>query len=107
MGLQKNITLDNGINLPEAYMKIVSVSITPNIGITLNVSVFKDFSARQLGKPSVIEFQHSCIGSEYFDYFAEGILLQLNKSVLSQAYMWLKTLPFYSSSIDINPVDKE
>jgi len=107
MGLQKDVTLDNTINLPEAYIKISSLSLVPNSSVSVTVNIYKDFAARQASKPSVIELQHACMGAKYFEYFDEGILLQVNKSVLSQAYVWLKSLSFYSTAIDINQIDKE
>jgi hypothetical protein len=107
MGLQKNITLDNGINLPEAYMKITSMNIIYKSTVTITVNIYKDFDARQANKPSVVAFQHTCRDGDYFTYFVENVLLAAGVSDLSQAYLWLKTLPFYDSAIDINMIDKE
>jgi hypothetical protein len=107
MGLQKNITLDNTINLPEAYIKISSLSIFPNNSVTITVNIYKDFAARQAEKPSVVEFRHSCTGADYYTYFAENILLGDGVSIMSQSYMWLKALPFYSTAVNIDTIDKE
>lgn len=107
MGLQKDITLDNGINIPEAYMKISSMNIIYKSTITISVNIYKDFAARQADKPCVVVFQHTCRDADYYTYFAENVLLAANVSDLSQAYLWLKTLPFYNSAIDINQIDRE
>lgn len=107
MGLQKNITLSNGINLPEAYIKIRSFSVVPNESLDVSVSIYKDLSARESGKMSVTEFQHSCTKNEYFQYFTEDIEKELGKTIISQVYLWLKTLPFYESAVDVNVPVKE
>jgi hypothetical protein len=107
MGMQKNITLDNTINMPEAYIKIGSFLMVPNSHIVINVNIYKDFAARQANKPTVVDFSHTCNGAQYFEYFSPSVMLQEGKCMLSQAYLWLKTLPFYSTAIDIDQVDRE
>ena len=99
MALQKNITLDNGINLPKAYIRIISINFITNAHIVINVGVYKNKTSRNDKKPEVIKFKHICT-NEYNNYFDLNILNQENVNIVSQSYLWLKTLPFYSDTID-------
>lgn len=103
MGLQKNITLDNGINLPEAYMKISSCTYINGYHTVINVNVYKDKTSRVNNKPEIIKFKHSCVEiSDFNQYFSLDVLNELDKNIISQSYLWLKTLSFYSDAIDVN-----
>ena len=107
MGLQKNITLDSGVELTQSYIKINSVYVVFNSSVTMGVSIYKDFAARQANLPSVVEFKHVCKDADFFTYFAENVLIASGKTTLSQSYIWLKTLPFYENAIDVNIPVKE
>lgn len=102
MGLQKNITLDTGINLPESYMKISSVNYINGYHTVISVNIYKDKTARLDGKPEIVKFKHSCVEIEEFNtYFSLDVLNQVDVNILSQSYIWLKTLPFYTDAIDV------
>ncbi len=102
MGLQKNITLDNGINLPNAYMKISSCNYINGYHCVVSVNIYKDKTARVDNKSEVIKFKHSCSKIEEFEeYFSYTVLNQESINIISQSYLWLKTLSFYSDSIDV------
>ncbi len=100
MALQKNITLDNGINLPESYIMISSVNYINGYHSTVKVNIYKDRSARLSGKSEVVKFQHLCV-DDFPVYFSYSVLDQEGVNIISKGYEYLKTLPFYSDTIDV------
>ena len=101
MALTKNITLDTGINLPEAYIKIISCNYINGYHVSVNVAIFKDKNARINKKQEVVKFKHNCTKIEDFaQYFSLDVLNEENKNIIGQAYLWLKTIDFYNDSTD-------
>jgi hypothetical protein len=100
MALQKNLTLDNGINLPEAYIRITSIVYVNNYHVTIKVSIYKDKIARNANKSEVVKFQHLCI-DDFFTYFSDDVLKENGNSLTNKGYEWIKTLDFYKDAIDI------
>ena len=103
MGLQKDITLDSGINLPEAYIKISSIVYVNNYHVTVKVSIFKDKNARETNKQEIVKFQHLCV-DDFYTYFSDDILKEDGKSLISNGYEWLKTLDFYKNAEDVTDI---
>ena len=105
MALQKNITLDNGINIPEAYIKISSCTYINGYHCVITINVYLNETARIDNKPEIVKFKHSCSNIEEFEqYFSFEVLNQLDVNIMSQSYLWLKTLNFYSDAIDITDI---
>lgn len=94
MALQLNMTLDNGINLPEAYLKISKMTFgfsdVESLELTLNV--YKDQEAFSAGKSEVLQLMYRCSGSIYNIYFSESVLNVENRNIVSGAYEWLLTM---------------
>lgn len=99
MALQGALTLDNGISLSNAYLIIPSIFcnlLDDDLFVVLNVSIYKDSSAYSNGNPEVSVMSHKCIGTDFNTYFSESVLDDAGKTLISQSYVYLLTLPAYS-----------
>jgi len=105
MALQKSLTLENGVILNEAYIKISTFlfynKTNESSYVEVRANVFKDQQARIDGKPEVISFVHKCTNPNFNEYFSLTVLNDENKNMISQAYAWMKTMTAYSGSIDM------
>jgi len=109
MALVKHVYLDNGIELPEAYIKIVDVKFrnhpeeSPYVEVVVNV--YKDQESRNLLRKEVFSMVHICEGIFYDQFFDPSIMAEQGKNVFTQAYEFLKSLAYYVNSTDI--IDEE
>jgi len=103
MALQTQFEFDNGIILPETYVKISAVTYNNSEKIVnIVIVLFKDISAYNNNKSEVISLEYFCDNPTEFDtYFGITVLNKVDVNHLSQAYTWLKTLPEFSSAIDV------
>lgn len=105
MALTKSVTLNNGVELPNAYIKIFRMeynnhATTPSCTI-IYVNIYKDKDARDQFKPEVISYQY-CVRNELFEqYFDLNVLSQDGKNMISQAYEYLKTMDFYLDASNV------
>lgn len=110
MALQKQINLNSGVSLTDAYIKISSFEFSNKANdvsyVRLEVNIFKDKSARDDGRPEVTKFVHKIDNPAFTEYFSLSILNQENVNMISQAYNYLKTMAVYSGALDIQD-DKE
>lgn len=106
MALIKQIELDNGIILEEAYIKVSTIKYynkaNDNSYVKLDVNIFKNQQARIDGKPEVTKFIYKISDPKFTEYFSISILNALNKNIMSQAYIYLKTLNTFSGSTDVS-----
>lgn len=106
MALVKNITLESGVNLPNAYIKVSEVIYynyayrTPYVDVI--VSVFKDQAARESGKVEVFQFNHRTPSAVFTSYFTLDILSEEGINVISQAYTWMLTMDIYSGATTVD-----
>jgi hypothetical protein len=102
MALQQSLTLNNGIVLDSAYIRIFNIELNTTIvkSIKISIAIYKDKSSFDEYKPEVLTLYHSCSSSDYETYFSESILNQLNKNIISQSYQYLKDV-IYITAIDI------
>lgn len=103
MGLIKQINLDSGVVLTNGYSVIYQLvqnfyRVSPTLEI--KVQTYLDKAAYDSNKLSVCSFSFIVKGQEYESYFSENQLKLLNKSLLSQAYEYLKTKSMYSGAIE-------
>jgi len=105
MALEMNLTLDNGINIPSAYLKIIEINNIIKVGeikkIQIILNIYKDKDSRFERKPEIIQFYHECSSDQYEMFFNESILKQEGITSISQCYEWLKSLPSYTGAISI------
>lgn len=103
MALQKSLSFDNGISLPSAYISIYSITIeyiNPK-SVLVKVMIHKDLSTYNNGSPEYITMEHKCSGSDFTTYFAETVLDDSGKTLLTQGYVWLLSLSMYSGAIEV------
>jgi len=104
MALIKQIELENGIILSEAYIKIETFKFYNKAGdnsyAKIEVNIFKDQQARLDGKPEVAKFIYKCTDPNFSLFFSLSILNNVDNNMISQSYEWLKTMNTYSGSID-------
>jgi len=104
MALIKQIELDNGIILTDAYIKIETFSFYNKSGdnsyALIEVNIFKDQQARLDGKPEVSKFIYKCTDPNFSLYFSLSALNNVDVNMISQSYEWLKTMNTYSGATD-------
>ena len=86
MPLIHDITLDNGVHMPTAYVVIREIRlqlITERAYIS--AAIYYDSTTYTGGLPEVITMEHRCDGNDFDTYFDDSVLNQLNKNTLSQA----------------------
>ena len=105
MALIKQIELDNGIVLSDAYIKISNIEYNNKVNdssyVKIYVNIFKDQQARLDGKPEVIKFIYNVGNPKFTNYFSLGILNEINKNIISQGYVYLTSLNTFSGATDI------
>ena len=102
MALQKSIELESGIILLEAYIQIIKVCVdSSNNHIEFCISVFKDYNARINNKPEVTSLRLECRGNDYLTYFSDSVLKEIDKSLLSQSYEYLKTQSYFLGAANV------
>ena len=92
MALQKTITLNNGISLTDAYIKIIGLNIpsSAEIGGEKKRFAHVQTSIQANAEGSLIELHTSD-----FEVSMDG------GNFLAQAYAHLKTLPMFSGATDV------
>ncbi len=105
MALQKNITLDNGVVIENAYIKLCEVNYHNKVGepnsACLCVTIFKDKTYRDANKPEVAKMRYIVSGDNFNLFFSLPVLSQAEKNIVIQGYEFMKTLPFYADAIDV------
>ena len=95
MALQTIMEFSNGIQLPEAYIKITNILINyldPKI-VRVTVGVYKDLTSYNSGKQEVKSLDFKCNDYSYFD--------SNTLTIAECGYAWLKTLDTFSGATDV------
>jgi len=103
MALQMEVSLENGINIQYAYLKVskVNFSYTDVSSVSVGISVFKDKDAYEAMKPEIINFFYTCTGTTFDMYFSEAFLSMSQVNHLTGVYEWLKSMPEFVTAEDI------
>lgn len=103
MALKLDMTLDNGINLPEAYLKISKIVFTYEDVNTAEIilSVYKDQESFNSGKSEVLHLTYRCSGAVFNTYFSEAVLNIENRNVLNGAYEWLLAMEQFFDAVEV------
>lgn len=101
MALTKEINLDNGVTMPNAYIKIASLNNMIGVKMEIKVNLYMTQSHRNDGKPPVVQYTHTCT-DEYFTYFGYDVANADGINGVMLGYLWLKTLPFYVDATDVS-----
>jgi hypothetical protein len=90
MALMTAYSLDNGVDLPAAYIRVVGVRMELREKIALiQVDVYKDAEFRQAGKPIVARLQYEATGEDYAAYFGYNVLDMQGVNCVSQSYQFI------------------
>lgn len=92
MALNKNLTLENGILLSGAYIKVskIEIELVKPERTIVTVCIYKDVDAYTDKKAEVLSIKHICSGNDYKTYFSTSVLSTVDTNFLSQSYLWLK-----------------
>lgn len=105
MALTKQITLNSGVTLTNAYIKISEMSyvnsINLNSHVLIKVCIFNSEADRNFKRPEVIQLNYKVTGNDFNQYFTLNVLKQLDKNIISQGYEFLKTISYYSDATDV------
>lgn len=107
MALQKNYTTSSGIELSEAYHRIMKTDLIRVVSVGGSVldeadgvmQIWKDSTARSEGLSPIQSFQFSINASDYNTFFGTDVLDQTNVNSVAQMYGWVKT------QTDLNGID--
>jgi hypothetical protein len=105
MALQKTITLENGVELAEAYIRINSVLMSNGTDISvlpfINLSIYKDATARQDGVDPVVTKTIPVEMAVYMEYFGSDVLDQSGVNPIVKGYEFLKVTTDFSDSLNV------
>ena len=101
MALEKEILLDSGILLPNAYIKIDVINMNHTRWCDIKVNIYKDQASRDDELQPAVNLMHRCI-DDYYTYYNLDKLSEEGINTVSQSYEWLKTLDYYANAIDVN-----
>ena len=105
MALQSQVLLSSGISLDTAYIIITNICVYYRLNdipkIDIVAVIYKDQQSRSDSRTEVGQYLHTATGSEFDTYFSETVLKEVGKSIMSQAYEYLKSLPTYQNVIDV------
>ena len=95
MALQKNITDASGATHTAAYARVRWVSLESGVRVDIDISVFHNAAARSKSDASAekapfMSFTLQADSSAFDTYFAETVLDDANKTLLTQAYAYVK-----------------
>jgi len=103
MALQMSLTLENGVVLENAYLRICQMNFEYKdvsvVDVVLNV--YKDQTSYNNGKPEITQLKHRCSGGNFLTYFSQAYLNNLNKNHISSAYEWLLSLEPYFDAEEV------
>jgi len=97
MAIQKNIIDVHGATHTAAYTRILSVFFVSGEYANIDIRIYHNAAARSKGdtsaeKPPFYLSTLEVTGSAFTTYFAEGVLDDASKTLLTQAYAYMKTL---------------
>jgi hypothetical protein len=101
MALQKEIMFDNGVEIPNAYIKVTRIVFEyfiPNTAI-IEASIWRNLSTYTEGRPEIEKMEYVCTGTDYETYFDNDKFV--DKDPRQLAYEYLLTMEFYSEALSI------
>jgi hypothetical protein len=105
MAIQCELSLSSGITLSAAYVIITDISLAYHLSdipkANITAVIYKDLQSRNDARTEITQFLHTVTGTDFNTYFSETVLKELDKSFMSQAYEYLKSLPTYQNAIDV------
>lgn len=99
MPLQMSLTLDTEITLAAAYIVVIYINENYNASeVIVGAGIYKNVTAYNNAAPEVLVVEHICEGDDFTTYFAESVLDDAGKTLLTQAEAWLMTLSSYTGA---------
>jgi len=100
MSLKGNVTVKGNLPVNDAYLKVSRVEITNGSGAEVVCGVYVD--EEENNKGNLIEIKkYSCSTDDFDLFFSEPVVKESGKSVISQAYEYLKSLNEFSGATDV------
>ena len=100
MSLKKDFNIQGNVTVKDAIIKIEELSIINGGPVTIKVYVYNS-SAEKDSKDEAFESRYRVGGDKFNEVFQESVVKTADKSPLSQAYVYLKTLPEFSGASDV------
>jgi hypothetical protein len=102
MGLQRNLTMETGLNLTEAYSKIVQLDLDlMNKAANILVHTFVNYDCRNDNKAAIKTDRYVLI-QDKFNSVIDYSKMDAGQNIVYLVYEFLKTLPEYEGAIDIS-----
>jgi|SRR6056297_641849 len=103
MGLQKEITFDNGMTLNDGYSVIYKLeqNIFPIESIEIIIRIYYNKQMFDDNRPAVDEMTYNVQGNDYDLFFSDFELNKSDQTLVTQAYSYLKSLSVYNGAIEI------
>ncbi|CAB4213923.1 hypothetical protein UFOVP1454_8 [uncultured Caudovirales phage] len=103
MGLKQTYTKDTtGLTVNDAYYKIDNISFKNGLDVAILVSIYSSKEDRDTGKSwfDQLHYNVSSTSVIFTVFFSETAQKQLDISLLSNAYAYIKSLPVFSTATD-------
>lgn len=100
MSLKKDFVIKGNVTVSDSIIKIEDLVVVNGQSVSLRVCVYNSQSEK-ISKDAAYECRFTVEGDDYSVYFGEQVLKLSDNSVLSQGYVYLKTLPDFSGAEDI------
>lgn len=101
MALVKNEELVTGISLTEGYYRVTAVDLKADKRAEITVSVYKDANVRKAGKLMIEDRVYVVSKTEFDTFFDVMVLDQVGNNPYKVAYEYLKTLPEFSTALNM------
>ena len=107
MAIQKSISTPDGVEHPEAYLRVIAVHTQyKDKFATVFAEIYHNKQARLDDKTPIVggNIQFSVrnnVGEEFDAYFADIIQKEANSTPVEKAYLLIKTKEEYSDWIDV------
>jgi len=102
MALQLSYDASTGATHSTAYHKITRLNNDRDGSrMTIQVSIYKDSTAKTDGKTPVGMAVYTVSDSDYTTYYANAVLDTVSQNHIERSYEYLKTLSDYSGASDV------
>ena len=100
MGLKLDYTDDTkGIVLTDTHDVIQWVQVFPNLTVKIKTQKYISKAAMDAGKKPIGAIIHDCPEADFETYFGETVLGAADTTILTAAYAYLLTIPYYASAV--------
>lgn len=105
MALKFNLTTDDGIEHPNAYLRIreehFEWTINKGPEVKIDSEIYHDSETRNAGKTPIKVLSHIVPLADYEQFFSETVLSQEGVTIRINGYKFLHTLVEYENAEDL------